>query len=442
MAFTNFRFAVIWCVFAAAVHAQESTDPIEHAEAFLDRLVQGEFDKAFAQLDPPMESALPGDALEQTWQSLIARTGTFKDVTSARHELAGMFHIVIVTCEFERTTQDVKIVLNNAMEVSGLWFLPPPADDTPPPYADTALFEESEIEIGAGEWVLPGTLSMPKGDGPFPAVVLVHGSGPQDRDETIGQNKPFRDLAWGLASRNVAVLRYEKRTKHYQAKLMDVPKGFTVDDETVDDAAAAVNTLRFTSKIDNGNINVIGHSLGGTLAPRIAKKNSAVTGLIVLAGSTRPLGEILLEQLEYVFGLDGKITKEEQQALEKTRGQVAIMHDPNLSEATPADALPFGVPASYWLDLRAYDPANAAASLDVPMLILQGGRDYQVTELDLKGWRNALGDSDNSTLRLLPALNHLFMRGEGKSTPNEYAMPGHVDETVVDLIAGWIQDRP
>ncbi len=440
---TRFVLFLTCClaIFAFASQAQDFTDPGDAADAFLDRMVNGQFDEARGQFDSPMNSAMPDDALKNTWEMFTAQTGPFIEIVDVRREIAGMFHIRLFTCKFERSFQTIKIVVNNAMEVSGLFFLPPPADDSPPPYANADSFSESDVEIGTGEWVLPGTLTMPNGDGPFPAVVLVHGSGPQDRDETIGANKPFRDLAWGLASRGVAVLRYEKRTKQYQSKLLDVPHDFTMNDETVDDAAAAVNTLRFTPKIDNQNINVIGHSLGGTLAPRIAKKNSAITGLIILAGSTRPLGDILLEQLEYVFGLDGKIAKAEQQALEKTRDQVAMMHDPNLTDATPSHQLPFGVPAAYWLDFRAYEPVETAASLDIPMLILQGGRDYQVTEKDFEGWKAGLADSGRVTFKLLPNLNHIFMPGQGKSKPNEYAIAGHVDLAVIELIAEWVRDR-
>lgn len=440
---TRSRLIVIAMLFSVGVDAdaQGFTDPIDAAETFLDRMVYGEFDEARGQFDPPMESAMPGDALEQTWEVFTARTGSFEEVVQVRREIAGMFHIAIFTCKFERSFQDIKVVVNNAMEVSGLYFLPPPDNDTPPPYGDSAQFDESEIEIGTGDWVLPGTLSMPKGDGPFPAVILVHGSGPQDRDETIGPNKPFRDLAWGLATRGIAVLRYEKRTKHYQARLTGLANDFTVNEETVDDASAAVNVLRFTPKIDNGHIYVIGHSLGGTLAPRIAKKNSAIAGIIVLAGSTRPLGDILLEQMEYVLGLDGTITKDEQMALDTTREKVVEVYGPGLSAESPADELLFGVPASYWLDFRAYDPVQTAVSLDMPMLFLQGGRDYQVTEKDFAGWRNVLKTEDRVTFKFMPNLNHLFMPGAGKSTPNEYAIASHVDVAVVDFIAEWVKGR-
>src|SRR5206468_7944705 len=116
----------------------------------------------------------------------------------------------------------------------------------PPPYAHPEAFSEREVTVGEGEWKLPGTLTLPKGDGPFPAAVLVHGSGSHDRDETIGPNKTFRDLAWGLSSRGIAVLRYEKRNHVHGEKMVKLIDKMTINDEAIDDAVAAVGLLRKT----------------------------------------------------------------------------------------------------------------------------------------------------------------------------------------------------
>ncbi|CAN5818315.1 hypothetical protein BH24ACI5_BH24ACI5_24340 [soil metagenome] len=129
--------------------------------------------------------------------------------------------------------------------------------------------KESEVTVGTGQWALPATLTMPVGPGPVPAVVLVHGSGPGDRDATVGQIKQFKDLALGLASRVIAVLRYDKRTRVHANLMRELP-GLTVKDETIDDAIAAVQVLRSTPGVDPNRIVVLGHSLGGMLVPRIA----------------------------------------------------------------------------------------------------------------------------------------------------------------------------
>src|SRR5262249_4286540 len=153
------------------------------------------------------------------------------------------------------------------------------------------------LTLGSAPWELPAILTIPNGKGPFPAVILVHGSGPGDEDETIGPNKPFKDLAWGLASNNVAVLRYKKRTLVHAAQMSEIK--ITVMDETVDDARLAIELLSKTDGIDKKKIYVLGHSLGGMLAPRIVT-NSTAAGIVIMAGSTRPLEDLLVEQLEYL----------------------------------------------------------------------------------------------------------------------------------------------
>ncbi len=220
----------------------------------------------------------------------------------------------------------------------------------------------------------------------------------------------------------------------------------TVKEETTDDALAAVALLRQTEGIDPARIYVLGHSLGGYLLPRIAlgdpTSGDRIAGLIVMAGPTRPLEEITLEQVTYIVGLDGTVSADDQTALDELAAQVARVQDPNLSAAIPAEDLPLGIPASYWLDLRGYDPAEMAKDLAQPMLILQGERDYQVTTVDFEGWQAALASRPDVTFKLYPDLNHLFMTGEGKSTPAEYEVAGHVAEQVIGDIVDWIQPLP
>jgi dienelactone hydrolase len=267
--------------------------------------------------------------------------------------------------------------------------------------------------------------------------VLVHGSGPNDRDETVGSNKPFKDLAWGLASRGVAVLRYEKRTKQYGAKIVSIPN-LTAKEEVVDDALAAVELLRKTEGIDAKRIFVLGHSLGGMFVPRIGRLDPNIAGLIALAGATRPLEDVIPEQLAYIFSLDGSVSPEEQKQIDQAKEQAAKVKSLKPEDAGSTAPI-FGVPVSYWLDLRGYDPAESAKALKQPMLILQGERDYQVTMEDFKRWDTALAGKRNVTLKSYPGLNHLFIAGTTRSTPLEYEQPGHVDERVLEDIASWIK---
>ena len=315
----------------------------------------------------------------------------------------------------------------------------PPEEASPAAYVDPNAFTETEVTVGAAPWALPGTLSMPRGDGPFPAVVLIAGSGPQDRDETIGPNKPLRDVAWGLASSGIAVLRYEKRTKAHGAAMAAQSAELTVREETTDDAIAAVDLLRGTKGIDPGRVFLAGHSLGGYLAPRIAAAAPGrLAGIALLEANASPLQQLIADQLAYLASDEGGADLQAGAMLEALPAQMALLESPGLSPATPASSLPLGIPAAYWLDLREYDPVATARDLAIPILITQGGRDYQVPPTELAAWRAGLGSRDNVTLREYPTLNHLLMTGTGPSRPAEYGVPGHVSQEVVNDLATWV----
>jgi uncharacterized protein len=410
---------------------------------FLDLLVQEDFRAAVEWFNPQMKGALSESQLQDTWNKLLSQVGQFEEVTGTITERIDEYERIALTSRFQKDTIDVLVVFDEDDLVAGLFFTPASsrlAPWTAPAYVDQDMFEEVEITVGGGEWALPGTLSLPKREGPFPAVVLVHGSGPNDRDETIYSNKPFRDLAWGLASQGIAVLRYDKRTLVHANKLGNLVDTLTVYEETVEDALLAVEALRKIDKIDNDRIYVLGHSLGGMLVPQIGAGDDDIAGFIVLAGGARPLEDMILEQVTYIFNLGGPPDEEQQEMLNEIREQVQRIKDPNLSASTPASDL-LDIPAAYWLDLRGYDPPEQAVSLERPTLILQGGRDYQVTEVDFQRWQRYLGNTDWADFKLYPDLNHLFISGEGVITPDEYMQPGNLAREVVDDIARWIIEQ-
>jgi dienelactone hydrolase len=416
---------------------------IAAAQEFVDLLVQGDYASAEEKLDDTMKAAAPASKLEELWSSLLEQAGAFQQQTGTRTERTMGYDVVYVTCQFKQMSLDVKVVFDASGQIAGLFFLPAqastPVPYEPPAYVKPDSFQEQEVTVGSGEWALPGTLTLPTGEGPFPAVVLVHGSGPNDRDETIGPNRPFRDLAWGLASQGIAVLRYEKRTKQYPEKVIATLDTLTVKEETVDDALAAVELLRQEQKIDPQRIFVLGHSLGGMLLPRIGQADANIAGLIALAGLTRPLEDAILEQFTYIYNLDGEISKGEQAALDKLAEQAARIKDLQPDASVPTTDLLWNTSAAYWLDLRGYVPAEAAKALTQPMLILQGGRDYQVTTADYDLWKTALSSRANVQFKFYADLNHLFITGQGPITPGEYYIPGHVAEQVINDIAAWIK---
>ena len=422
---------------AGAAWPQETTvtGPETAARAFVALLASGDFAAAETRMDTTMRRVLPASRLAETWASVQAQAGAFRAQHGITLTRTGRFTVAAVTCEFANASLDVQLAYDAAGLVAGLHLVPTPTPWEAAAYVTPSAFRAEDATVGSGALALPATLTVPIGPGPFPAVVLVHGSGPNDRDESVGGVKVFRDLAEGLSSRGIAVLRYEKRTRAHPASFTGT---FTVDQETVDDAVLAAALLRARKDIDPRRVFVLGHSLGGMMAPRIGVRDPRLAGLVILAGTTRPLEDVITEQTAYLAraaGADSMQAKPQLDALRKGVAAVRALTPADSASLTPV----MGAPASYWLDLRGYHPPAVAATLRMPMLVLQGERDYQVTMADFAAWKQALGGRKDVVLRTYPALNHLFVAGTGPSLPAEYAARAHVDAAVVSDIAGWIR---
>jgi dienelactone hydrolase len=439
---------ILLAVFSAPRLQAQDFDAI--GKGIVTQLVARQFDQVEAQFDAQMKAALPASKIPEVWDSILAQVGPFKNVVATKVTEKQGLHAAIVTCEFERATLDAKVYMDAQGQVKGLFFDPASnapgtaaaAEWTVPSYAKPDTFHERDTTIISGRWELPGSLILPISKTSVPAVVLIQGSGPQDQDESIGPNKPFKDLAYGLASQNIAVLRYVKRTKQYGAdSKSDAP--FTVKDEVTDDAIAAVALLAKMPEVNKNQIYVLGHSLGGMLAPRIAAEDSQVAGVIILAGTARPLGQVVVGQVKYIASLTGTETLEDKKQIEKAEAIAAQAESPSLKPDAVVDFFGSPIPGSYFLDLRSYDPAKVAASLKIPILVLQGGRDYQVTSADFDVWKNALANDPRATFKFYPAYTHLFMpgTGSGPASPEDYAVAGNVAEDVVNDIAHWIKSN-
>jgi uncharacterized protein len=410
------------------------TSPAAVAVAVTEMARDGRFDEAQGLFSPALRAVVSAETLRAGWASLAGGKGPVRGLGAPTAEPAGAGLVrVRVPVTFEHGSLTVVMSVDDAGLLQGLKIEPAAAVWAPPAYAVPDRFAEHEVRLGSGPLAVPGTLSVPCGDGPWPGVVLLGGGGPFDRDQTSGPNKPLKDLAWGLASRGVAVMRFDKVTYAYPGQLAD----FTIADEYVPHAVAAVGRLREHPAVDAARVFVAGHSAGGKAAPRVAAAEPAVAGLVILAGDTQPMHQAAVRVARYLAAVDpGPAMEAFAEAITR---QAALAGSSSLSPATPASELPFGLPASYWLDLRDYDPVAAAVALGKPMLILQGGRDFQVTAKDdLPGWQAGLGHRADVTIRVYDADNHLFFPGTGPSAPAEYERPQHVDPSVVADIARWL----
>lgn len=407
------------------------------ARRLLEHFFNRETEDVRGMLAEAVNAMIPDGQLDEIAGGVEAQLGSFRYVDRAVFDSADDYEIVVLVCQFEKMEIGFRVVFNRENKVAGFQFVPaPPTSFSPPPgYADSTLFAESEIEIDCGDIVLSGMVTMPAGLQNVPVVVLVHGSGPHDADETIGPNKPFRDLAWGLASRGIAVLRYEKRTLRHGG--MFDRNNFTIWDETGNDALSAVSAARNIPGADPGRIYLLGHSLGGMLAPAIALRDPGIAGIIIMAGNSRPLQYLVPEQYEYLMSLHGELTAVQLDAMEELREQVRAISENRLDGLTYRETL-LNLPPAYWLDLNSYNQRAVAAGLPQMILVLQGERDYQVTMEDFAGWQEALKGHPGARLISYHSLNHLMMQGEGAPNPSEYFEKNNVYSGVIEDIASWI----
>ncbi|GIE77419.1 hypothetical protein Aph02nite_33690 [Actinoplanes philippinensis] len=394
------------------------------ALAVIDLARAGRFADIEALFTPPLRAAVSADTLRTAWAAETARIGADWTVGTPVTEPAGPGRErVSVPVTGDRDGHTVIVTVDGNGRLHGLRIAPPVAAAwRPPRYARPSRFTEHEVTVGSGPHAVAGTVSLPRRRGRAPGVVLLGGGGPFDRDGSVGADKPLKDIAWGLASRGIAVLRMDKVAHSHP--------GFTMVEEYLPSGLAALDLLRRRPTVDAGRIHLLGHSGGGRAAPRVAAADGAVAGLVILAGDAAPLPRAAVRAARHLAARQPG--PDADAAVDAILRQAALADSPGLSASTPAADLPFGWPASYWLDLRGYDQVATAAAVGRPMLVLQGGRDYQVTVADdLARWRAGLGARPDVTVRVYDDVDHFFFREGGR----------HVDRAVIAGIAGWIRPR-
>ncbi len=432
----------IIAVFSGCIEEQEPTEKTtkEIALEFMNTILEKNLSIAYNYFSSIMKSQFSYNQFEGTWNYIETTYGDFESIGETSESVEEGYNIVFINCTFADDYYIIfKIVFDENNEISGFWT---EKIDTinpyvPPDYVNISSFTEYEITLGSEPWILPGTITIPNGEGLFPSVVLVHGSGPNDRDETIGPNKPFKDIAWGLASNNIIVLRYDKRTKVYPAETAG-DKNLTVKEEVVDDAIEAVKLLKTYEEVDQNRIYVLGHSLGAMMAPQIATFEENVSGLIMLAAPARSLEDLMYNQTVYLSELDGVVDENESLAINMTKDALEKIKALNISE----DEQILTVYRAYWEYLNNYDQVETADNLNIPILLMQGKRDYQVTyEGDYAIWNITFYNNNNVLLKNYELLNHLFISGEGPPSNAEYMTQGHVSQDVIQDISTWINQE-
>jgi fermentation-respiration switch protein FrsA (DUF1100 family) len=340
------------------------------------------------------------------------------------------------------------LVLHRLKDESEVELRRPQNPTRPYPYHDEDVSYENKVQ----NVTLAATLTMPQGKGPFPAVVLITGSGPQDRDESLLGHKPFLVLSDYLTRHGIAVLRADDRGTAKSTG--NFATATTADFAT--DTEAGIAYLKTRPEVDAHKIGLIGHSEGGIIAPMIAARNLDVAFIVMMAGSGVPGDEILVAQVQAIAESSGKSHDEAVKAGVKQREILTLVKtekDPAKLEKELKEKLADeGMEAQLGIEIKAltspwfryfmaYDPATALRKVTCPVLVLNGEKDKQVPpEQNLPAIRKALEQAGNKHFEIdeLPSLNHLFQTAKTGS-PSEYAQ---IEETIapvaLDKMSSWI----
>ncbi|MFO7564493.1 MAG: alpha/beta fold hydrolase [Enhygromyxa sp.] len=429
-------------------------------------LEAGEHAKIRALFDDAMSKAIPTDAmLDATWKAIETQFGQYQLQLETSVSQQDPHTIVLVTCAFEKAPMDVRLVFDLADRLAGLQVVPSqsltaygerPQTPTPPfPYAEQEVVYPNEgagIEIG-------GTLTLPAGPGPHPAVLLITGSGSQDRDETLFGHKPFAVIADRLTREGVAVLRVDDRGV---GKTTGDPASSTIEDHA-SDVEAGLAFLAARPDIDGERLGLIGHSEGGVIAPLVAARSDKVAFIVSLAGpgvsgaALNPMQvralleagggppelieEIVAGQTELMALLVADAPEEQLiEAVEKLTTLAAKLDPsakPDELNAAARELAPLRSPwFRSWVKL---DPAVHLAKLEIPVLVMIGDKDLQVpADPNLAAINAALAGKPKVRTEKLAGLNHLFQTAKTGAVEEYVTLSETFAPVALDMLAQWV----
>lgn len=413
--------------------AQTEVQKQEWSEHIVEAVSSKNFTWIVLKSDSLLSTKISDSLLIQTFNGLEGMYGKNTGFEKGSWKTYGKVQVYAVPMVYENGILELSVSWDTTEKISGFFLKPKVQKWSRPPYADSVEVVEEEVFIGKDPWSLPATFSFPAGKSIFPAVVLVQGSGPNDRDESIGGVKVFKDIAYGLAAQGIAVLRYEKRTKFYAKELSD-SNSVGLHQEVIEDAVAALNWVAGRKEVNT--VVLAGHSLGAMIAPSICELNIP-DGVVLMAGSPRFLGDIVIEQFRYLADAYPD-NKQYAAALEEAEPLYAHLISQKFTTSTPLDSCLLGIPAPYWMEVKKLSLCESLRKLKTPVLVVQGERDYQVTLKDFKAYQTCTSGLKNFEYKMLPGLNHCFVFGKGASIPSEYTKQDHVSESLIQELAGFV----
>lgn len=413
-------------------------DDLAVAEEFAGDLAMENFTrlmKAYSY-DEKMEAAITSDETKKTVMFYNSEYGTLKKINKPYILSIGAYQYVCVPVESSIKNFNYQIAFDGNHNIVGFTYGEYAPKDSPEQDTIPGGVVEEEYTFTSDGFVIPGTFTAPEAGDQFPVVILVQGSGPSNRDESIYENKPFRDIAWALAREGIASYRFDKRSYLYGEQITkDVT--VTIRNEITDDVVAAAGMVKNLKQVDPSGIFILGHSLSGYIIPRLAAELPEASGYILMAAPAQHIKEYIYDQYEYLAEEDEVITKEEQEQLNMLEKEITFL---NNTEDIPDNKIILGAYKDYWKDLSAYYPIKTARKITKPVLVLQGERDYQVTMKQFNIWREHFKDEENWVFKSYATLNHFMMPGYGKSYSEEYKKKSHVDDEVIQDIIQFINN--
>jgi pimeloyl-ACP methyl ester carboxylesterase len=409
---------------------------VEAGERFIQDMQAGEFDRALEWFRSDAQRQVSAGQLEHIWLGYTAVGGQFQEISDTEEVVEAGFDGVDLSMAFERGTHVMRVLVDDqeSFAVVGIYIND---EYERPDYVDTDAFSAQSATVETENCLMDAEITVPTDAESVPGVILVHGSDPIGAaNMNLGGagSRPFQDLAEGLASQGVAVLRYDRRSHACPNSLSN--EEWTLDAITVDDALVALDRLRQVPAVDTDRTVVAGLSLGAMATPRIAERDGTLAGGVMLAAPARNFYEIFIEQFEHLANLGEYEWEAMQTVYERWRDRIDRIRNGDYAESD----IVLDYPGALWTSVDEYDQIGTAQRIDTPLFLLQGTRDYQVSpERDFGLWQDALADRPNTRFELYENLNHVFQYGEGPPTQTEYSLANPVDEAVVMDIASWVQ---
>lgn len=416
----------------------------EKTKALTELLAKRDFDKFKESISEEFKKATEGQDLD-VFKMLEKELGAYKEITKTEIETQNGYYLTDSTLQFERGTVDQTIAFNGEMVADGVNYLNMKKDIVPEE-------GEKEITLDAGTgYPVKGMIKMPKGEVKA-GIVIVDGSGPNDMNMTLGQNKMMKHLSDQLAEKGFAVLRFNKRTYQYGKELAKIgmQNKTLIKDEFIDDAAEGLKTLAKEQGIPTDKLFILGHSQSGSYLPVINETaGNLAKGYIILSGTPTNIAELSKKQLEKVIEEGSENADEKQVEMMKQNiktndeilKKIETMSEEELNKP---ENYPFGIPGVYVKDLMKYDPIKLYNDSKLPVFIRNAEFDKQVPVSEIELWKKGLDKNENDSIEEVKGANHMMQPSDGKTKlanliTDEYQKDAPIVSSVIDDIAAWIE---